>query len=161
VRGSHSIRRRAATRRRRGATDPERRVRGTLPAGGRSVALRLVGLNGRLEWPRRRDMKTVGILTGGGDAPGLTAVLRAFVRRSLPRGHGVIGLRYGWRGLVTAETAELDAKAVSGILHRGGTILGTSRTNPYKKPEDARAAEANFKALGLDALVAVGGEDTL
>ncbi len=106
-------------------------------------------------------MKTVGILTGGGDAPGLNAVIRAIVRRSLPRGHRMIGIRHGWRGLLNKETVGLDLTATSGILHRGGTILGTSRTNPYKKVEDARALEANFKALGLDALVAIGGEDTL
>jgi 6-phosphofructokinase 1 len=106
-------------------------------------------------------MKTVGMLTGGGDAPGLNAVIRAIVRRSLPRGHRLIGIRHGWRGLLSKETVDLDLKATSGILHRGGTILGTSRTNPYTKPEDARALEANFRALGLDALVAIGGEDTL
>ena len=106
-------------------------------------------------------MKTVGVLTGGGDAPGLNAVIRAIVRRSLPRGYRMIGIRRGWRGLLNNETVELDAAATAGILHRGGTILGTSRTNPYKKAEDARGLEENFKAIGLDALVAIGGEDTL
>jgi len=106
-------------------------------------------------------MKTVGILTGGGDAPGLNAVIRAVVKRSIPRGYRMIGLRHGWRGLLENETVDLDAKAIAGILHRGGTILGTSRTNPYKSADDARRAEAHFTALGLDALVAVGGEDTL
>lgn len=106
-------------------------------------------------------MKTVGILTGGGDAPGLNAVIRAVVRRSLPRGYRMTGLRQGWRGLLEKNTVELDAKAIGGILHRGGTILGTSRTNPYKNERDARLAEANFKALGLHALIAIGGEDTL
>jgi 6-phosphofructokinase 1 len=106
-------------------------------------------------------MKTVGILTGGGDAPGLNAVIRAVVRRSLPRGYRLIGLRHGWRGLLSKEIVELDAKAVCGILHRGGTILGTSRTNPYKSEGDARAVEENFRQLGLHALVAIGGEDTL
>jgi ATP-dependent phosphofructokinase / diphosphate-dependent phosphofructokinase len=106
-------------------------------------------------------MKTVGILTGGGDAPGLNAVIRAIVRRSLPRGYRMVGIRHGWRGMLLLETVPLDAKATSGILHRGGTILGTSRTNPYKAVEDGKAVEANFTALGLDALVAIGGEDTL
>jgi ATP-dependent phosphofructokinase / diphosphate-dependent phosphofructokinase len=106
-------------------------------------------------------MKTVAILTGGGDAPGLNAVIRAVVKRSLPRGYRMIGLRGGWRGLMTKDVMELDLAAIAGILHRGGTILGTSRTNPYKKQEDARVAEANFKALGLHALIAMGGEDTL
>ena len=106
-------------------------------------------------------MKTVGILTGGGDAPGLNAVIRAIVRRSLPRGYRMIGIRHGWRGLLNKETVGLDLEAISGILHRGGTILGTSRTNPYKNLEDARAVEENFRGLGLDVLVAIGGEDTL
>jgi 6-phosphofructokinase 1 len=106
-------------------------------------------------------MTTVGILTGGGDAPGLNAVIRAVVRRSVTRGYRLCGLRHGWRGLLERDTVELDLATTSGILHRGGTILGTSRTNPYKKPQDAAAAEASFQALGLDALVAVGGEDTL
>ena len=106
-------------------------------------------------------MKTVGILTGGGDAPGLNAVIRAVVRRSRPRGYRLLGLRGGWRGLMQKSTIELDDAAVSGILHRGGTILGTSRTNPYKKEDDARTVEANFRALDLHALVAIGGEDTL
>jgi ATP-dependent phosphofructokinase / diphosphate-dependent phosphofructokinase len=106
-------------------------------------------------------MPTVGILTGGGDAPGLNAVIRAFVRRSLPRGARIVGIRHGWRGLLDKDTVELDLRATSGILHRGGTILGTSRTNPYKNAEDAGRLAENFKALGLDALVAIGGEDTL
>jgi phosphofructokinase-like protein len=106
-------------------------------------------------------MKTLGILTGGGDAPGLNAVIRAIVRRSLPRGYRIVGIRRGWRGLLGMETVELDRQATTGILHRGGTILGTSRTNPYKNADDARRVEANFRALGLDALVAIGGEDTL
>jgi phosphofructokinase-like protein len=106
-------------------------------------------------------MKTIGILTGGGDAPGLNAVIRAVVRRSLPRGYRVLGIRRGWRGLLTKETVVLDPPAISGILHRGGTILGTSRTNPYRNDEDARALATHFEELGLDALVAIGGEDTL
>jgi 6-phosphofructokinase 1 len=106
-------------------------------------------------------MKTLGVLTGGGDAPGLNAVIRAIVRRSLPRGYRIVGIRHGWRGLLNKETVELDTAATTGILHRGGTILGTSRTNPYKKDDDARRAEANFKELGLTALIAIGGEDTL
>lgn len=106
-------------------------------------------------------METIGILTGGGDAPGLNAVIRAVVRRSVARGARVLGIRHGWRGLLEKETVPLDLAAVSGILHRGGTILGTSRTNPYKKEEDAKRLRENFRALGLDALVALGGEDTL
>src|SRR5437867_3534037 len=106
-------------------------------------------------------MATFGLLTGGGDAPALNAVIRAVVRRSIPRGHAVIGIRHGWKGLLEEETVPLDLTAVSGILHRGGTILGTSRTNPYKRPEDERRLKDNFRAVGLDALIACGGEDTL
>ncbi len=106
-------------------------------------------------------MATFGILTGGGDAPGLNAVIRAAVRRSLARGHAVTGIRYGWKGLLEKDTVPLDAAAISGILHRGGTILRTSRTNPYKKPGDEQRLKENFRALGLDALLACGGEDTL
>ena len=106
-------------------------------------------------------MRTVGILTGGGDAPGLNAVIRAVVRRLAPEGYRTLGVRQGWKGLLDKSTMELDLETVSGILQLGGTIVGTSRTNPYKNEEDARKAEENFRALGLDALVAMGGEDTL
>jgi 6-phosphofructokinase 1 len=103
--------------------------------------------------------KTVGILTGGGDCPGLNAVIRAVTRQSLDRGHDVLGVREGWRGLVDGITEPLDARAISGILPRGGTILGTTRTNPYKVEGGVENVLRN--AEGLDALVAVGGEDTL
>ena len=106
-------------------------------------------------------METIGILTGGGDAPGLNAVIRACVRRSHQYGRRVLGIRRGWKGLLERETVELDARRISGILHLGGTILGTSRTNPFKQAEDAARAKESFRALGLDALVALGGEDTL
>ena len=106
-------------------------------------------------------MSKFGILTGGGDAPGLNAVIRAAVRRSVPRCHQVLGIRHGWKGLLEKETVPLDLTSTSGILHRGGTILGTSRTNPYKNPEDTERLRTNFRALGLDALLACGGEDTL
>ena len=106
-------------------------------------------------------MPTVGIMTGGGDAPGLNAVIRAVVRRLLPEGYRVVGFRKGWRGLLEEDTVELDLESISGILHRGGTMLGTSRTNPYKNEEDARRAENNLKSMNLDALVVLGGEDTL
>ncbi|MBZ5638192.1 MAG: 6-phosphofructokinase [Acidobacteriia bacterium] len=106
-------------------------------------------------------MKTIGILTGGGDCPGLNAVIRAVVRRAASRGQRVLGIRKGWKGMIEGDRVELTLAATSGILHRGGTILGTSRTNPFKRPEDVSKVEENFGALGLDALVAVGGEDTL
>jgi 6-phosphofructokinase 1 len=101
------------------------------------------------------------MLTGGGDCPGLNAVVRGATRTALAAGWEVVGLKNGWRGLVKGETIPLTLESVSGILHRGGTILGSSRTNPYKNSEDAKAAVANFRALRLDALIAIGGEDTL
>ena len=106
-------------------------------------------------------MQKIGILTGGGDCPGLNPVIRAVVRKGLNEGYEVIGIKDGWKGLIESDTVKLDLSSVSGILPKGGTILGTSRTNPYKKEGGVDKARANFKALGLDALVAVGGEDTL
>lgn len=106
-------------------------------------------------------MEKIGILTGGGDCPGLNPVIRAVVRKGLLERYEIIGIKNGWKGLIELDTVKLDLHSVSGILPRGGTILGTSRTNPYKKPEDLKAAIANYKKLGLDALIAVGGEDTL
>ena len=105
--------------------------------------------------------KRVGVLTGGGDCPGLNPVIRAVVRKGLLEGYECIGLKNGWKGLIEADILPLDIETVSGILPKGGTILGTSRTNPYKKEEDLKKVKENFKKLGLDALVAIGGEDTL
>lgn len=105
--------------------------------------------------------KRIGILTGGGDCPGLNAVIRAVVWRASHYGDNVIGLKNGWAGLLNADTMVLDRKMVGGILYRGGTILGTSRTNIFKDESSAKTAIKNFKKIGLDALIAVGGEDTL
>jgi len=101
------------------------------------------------------------VLTGGGDCPGLNAVIRAVTRRCLTRGHEVIGVRDGWRGLVDGRFVELGPREISGILPRGGTILGTTRTNPYKSDDGVERVLANFESTGLTALVAIGGEDTL
>ena len=103
----------------------------------------------------------IGILTGGGDCPGLNAVIRAVARRSFDAGHEVIGVRDGWRGLVEGLIEPLGAREISGLLPRGGTILGTTRTNPYKVDGGVDRVLATFANQGLDALVAVGGEDTL
>ena len=103
----------------------------------------------------------IGILTGGGDCPGLNAVIRAVARRSFDGGHEVLGVRDGWRGLVDGLTEQLGPREISGLLPRGGTILGTTRTNPYKVEGGVERVLATFSAQGLDALVAVGGEDTL
>jgi 6-phosphofructokinase 1 len=104
----------------------------------------------------------VGVLTGGGDCPGLNAVIRAAVRTGITQyGHEFVGLRRGWRGLLEGETMPLDLEVVRGLISRGGTILGSSRTNPYSHDGGARSAAGNMAALGLDALIAIGGEDTL
>ena len=106
--------------------------------------------------------KKVGVLTGGGDCPGLNAVIRAVVRRSLFHGDfEIVGLKHGWRGLLEMDTRPLARLDVTGILYRGGTILGTSRTNVFKDEDTVKKAVDNFKKLELDALIAIGGEDTL
>jgi phosphofructokinase-like protein len=105
----------------------------------------------------------VGLLTGGGDCPGLSAVIRAIVRRGLAEpGHSFVGFRHGWAGVVKNEASALTLASTSGILPRGGTILGTSRTNPYSDGRDgtARVREA-MRAHDVDALIPIGGEDTL
>jgi ATP-dependent phosphofructokinase / diphosphate-dependent phosphofructokinase len=110
----------------------------------------------------------VGVLTGGGDCPGLNGVIRALVRRGTQAyGYEFTGFRDGWRGPLEGETIRLDVPAVRGILPRGGTILGTSRTNPLAEAAsgDGRSGvqriKDNLASLGVDALVAIGGEDTL
>jgi len=103
----------------------------------------------------------VGVLTGGGDCPGLNAVIRAVARRSFVRGHEVVGVREGWRGLVEGRLEPLGNREINGLLPRGGTILGTSRTNPYKVDGGVERVLEIFEREGLDALVAIGGEDTL
>ena len=105
--------------------------------------------------------KNIGILTGGGDCPGLNAVIRAVVRRADAAGWDVVAVREGWRGLVEPLFEELGAAQVSGILPRGGTIIGTSRTNPFTLENGVERVLQNFADRGLDALVAIGGEDTL
>jgi 6-phosphofructokinase 1 len=106
-------------------------------------------------------MPRVGILTGGGDCPGLNAVIRAVTRRALDLGWETAAIREGWRGLVEGMVEPLERRDVSGILPRGGTILGTSRTNPYKVEGGVENVLATFEREGLTALVAIGGEDTL
>ncbi len=105
--------------------------------------------------------KKIAVLTGGGDCPGLNAVIRAVARTSFARGYEMVAALEGWRGMVEGNFKPLKAADVSGILHRGGTIIGTSRTNPYKVEGGVEALREKFAAAGLDALVAIGGEDTL
>jgi 6-phosphofructokinase 1 len=102
-----------------------------------------------------------GILTGGGDCPGLNAVIRAVARRLHAERWEVLGIREGWRGLVDGLVEPLGPREVTGLLPRGGTILGTSRTNPYKLDGGVDAVLGTFAAHEFDALVAIGGEDTL
>src|SRR5215831_7003484 len=106
-------------------------------------------------------MEKIGILTGGGDCPGLNAVIRAVVRRAHALGYDTLGIKNGWAGLVHGEVEPLTDYSVIGILPRGGTILGTSRTNPYKNPEYLQQLRSNWRKYGLTYLIAVGGEDTL
>lgn len=106
-------------------------------------------------------MERIGILTGGGDCPGLNPVIRAAVRKAINEGYEVMGIKNGWKGLLEKDVEPLNLQSISGILPRGGTILGTSRTNPYKKENGAKEVIANYKSLCLNALIAVGGEDTL
>jgi phosphofructokinase-like protein len=108
-------------------------------------------------------MARVGLLTGGGDCPGLNAVIRAVVRRGVADGeHSFVGFRYGWAGLLEDEATDLTLQSTAGILPRGGTILGTSRTNPFADGRDAvMAIRATMQARAVDALIPIGGEDTL
>ncbi len=103
----------------------------------------------------------IGILTGGGDVPGLNAAIRAVARRAFDYGWEVYGIYDGWKGLRDGIIAPLSGKEVSGILHKGGTILGSSRTNITKRPEDMEQSVAHVRKFGLDAIVAIGGDDTL
>src|ERR671925_1374232 len=103
----------------------------------------------------------VGVLTGGGDCPGLNAVIRAVGRRVMTRGGEVVGIRDGWRGLVDGVFEPLGPREISGLLPRGGTIIGTTRTNPFKLDGGVEKVLANFERRRLDALVAIGGGGTL
>ena len=106
-------------------------------------------------------MKKIGILTGGGDCPGLNAVIRAVVKKSAKNNWEVIGILDGWKGLIEGNIIPLIDTHISGILPRGGTILGTSRTNPFNEKKNVDAVIKNMKKFKLDALIVIGGEDTL
>src|ERR1700750_2192722 len=108
--------------------------------------------------PRMR----IGVLTGGGDCPGLNAVIRGVVRAGVNRhGHEIVGFRYGWAGVLERNVVDLTPRNTSGILHRGGTILGTSRTNPFKDGADGTAdVRATLEAERVDALIPIGGGGT-
>src|SRR6476661_8315974 len=103
-----------------------------------------------------------GVLTGGGDCPGLNAVIRAIVRKGVNvHGHELVGFCGGWKGVLEADTMVLDNESTRGILPRGGTILRTSRTNIFKRDDGPQMVRQTFDELGLDGLIAIGGEDTL
>src|SRR3954449_11202587 len=104
----------------------------------------------------------IGVLTGGGDCPGLNAVIRAAVRKGEQTyGHSFIGFRDGWKGPLEGLTMPLDVAATRGILPSGGTILGSSRTNPIGVEGGIERIEQTLQSLGVDGLIAIGGEDTL
>jgi 6-phosphofructokinase 1 len=104
----------------------------------------------------------IGVLTGGGDCPGLNAAIRAIVRKGIEQyGHAVVGFRDGWRGVLDTDAVELTLESTRGIIHRGGTILGSSRTNPYRRDDGPSRIRETFQSLHLDGLIAIGGEDTL
>jgi 6-phosphofructokinase 1 len=127
------------------AAASEAAARASRPSGG------YVGLSMR-----------IGVLTGGGDCPGLNAVIRAVVRKGIDRyGHSILGFRDGWRGPIEGVHEELTIESIRGILPRGGTILGSSRTNPLKREGGHELIRQNLEALGVDGLIAIGGEDTL
>ena len=103
----------------------------------------------------------VALMTGGGDCPGLNAVIRAVVRTVENSEGTCVGILEGWRGLVEEITIPLTAHDTDEIIGRGGTILGSSRTNPYRNPDHVERVIQSFKTLELDALIAIGGDDTL
>jgi 6-phosphofructokinase 1 len=106
-------------------------------------------------------MSVVGVLTAGGDCPGLNAVIRGVVARADERGSEVLGIKNGWEGLMNGLTVSLDRDAVRGILTRGGTILGTSRMDPYVHGDGYASCERTIKANGIDSLIVIGGDGTL
>jgi len=107
------------------------------------------------------NIKRLGVLTGGGDAPGLNPAIRGVFYKAQELGYEVIGIKDGWKGLLEKDTIVLSKEDVDAALTKGGTILGSSRTNPYKRENGKETAYENFKELGLSGLIAIGGEDTL
>lgn len=104
----------------------------------------------------------IGVMTGGGDCPGLNAVIRAIVRKGVNvHGHTIVGFRHGWRGVIEGEVVDLDLRSTRGILPRGGTILGSSRTNPFNSDDGVARVLTTIAEERLDAVIAIGGEDTL
>src|SRR5205807_2710030 len=118
-------------------------------------------VTGLAHLPIMKHMR-IGVLTGGGDAPGLNAVIWAIVRKGIDTyGSVIIGFKDGWHGPLESDFAELSIDSTRGILPRGGTILGTSRTNPLKSEDGAQRVLETFRTNRIDALIPIGGEDTL
>ena len=111
--------------------------------------------------PKVDPVRTIGILTGGGDCPGLNAAIRAVVKTAHQYGYSIIGIRNGWKGIIEGDVEPLTEFSVMGILPKGGTILGTSRTNPLKNDEHKQLMLNNIKKFGIDVIIAIGGDDTL
>lgn len=105
-------------------------------------------------------IKKIGVLTGGGDSSAINAAIRAIYLKAAQYGYKVIGIKNGWEGLVKGNVVELDRESVSGILAEGGTIIGTSRTNPFKIENGVEKVKDNIKKFELDAIITIGGDDT-
>lgn len=103
-------------------------------------------------------IKTIGVLTSGGDAPGMNAAVRAVVRTALSKGMKVYGINRGYCGLITGDIYEMDARSVSDIIHRGGTILYTARSQEFRTEEGLEKAKAKCEELGLEGIVVIGGD---
>ncbi|MBQ8395528.1 MAG: 6-phosphofructokinase, partial [Oscillospiraceae bacterium] len=104
--------------------------------------------------------RTIGVLTSGGDAPGMNAAIRSVVRSALARGFRVIGIRRGYQGLIEGDMFEMCARDVSDIMQRGGTVLYTARSPEFETPAGVAKAKANCDAVGIDSLVVIGGDGT-
>ena len=105
-------------------------------------------------------VRRIGVLTSGGDSPGMNAAVRAVVRTALYRGIDVIGIRRGWNGLINGDVSRMDATSVAHILNRGGTILYTARSEEFRTEKGQQKAVATCKLLGIDGIVAIGGDGT-
>ena len=106
------------------------------------------------------DIKTIGILTGGGDTPATNAIIRAAYVKAVMHGYKITGIKNGWDGLITGNVFEMDRELVSGILDRGGTILGSARVNPFKIENGVELVKDNINKFGIDAIICIGGDDT-
>ena len=105
-----------------------------------------------------KEIKTIGVLTSGGDAPGMNAAVRAIVRAGISKGYRMMGIQRGYNGLINGEVYEMNVRSVSEIIHRGGTILYTARCLEFKTKEGQAKGLARCKELGIDALVVIGGD---